>query len=324
MVEPTAAAHPQGGAAGRDVFALELSSRPRGLQLHPTPDPTADGSSNSLRHAIQMADASGQDCLIQLQAGTYTLTIANTSGQDNTAAQGDLDITDSGHTVTVQGKGAQVSIVNGNGIDRVFQVLGGANAVFRKMTIEGGVAQDDGTLGALPGTTTAEGGGMLVQDGGHITLSQVSLIGNRANGGAGRSGTAAAPNGTPGEAAEGGGLFISAGMVNLTESKVSGNATTGGLGGNGFLVFCNHSLPCPGTPGSGASGGAGAGGGLYILSGSLGMFRSTVSGNGSSGGCGGSGGEVLAGLSDTAFQPGGNGGAAQGAGLFVGAGALRL
>ena len=46
------------------------------------------------------------------------------------AAQGDLDITDSGHTVTVQGKGAGVSIVNGNGIDRVFQVLGGANAVF--------------------------------------------------------------------------------------------------------------------------------------------------------------------------------------------------
>jgi hypothetical protein len=52
--------------------------------LDPTPDPTADGSTNSLRQAIQTANASGRDCVIQLQAGTYTLTIPNpASGQDN-------------------------------------------------------------------------------------------------------------------------------------------------------------------------------------------------------------------------------------------------
>ena len=124
-------------AAPLVVMFLLLNSRAAraACSFNPTPDPTADGSSNSLRHAIQMANASGQDCLIQLQAGTYTLTITNTSGQDNTAAQGDLDITDSGHTVTIRGRGAGVSIVNGNGVDRVFQVLGGANAVFRKLTI---------------------------------------------------------------------------------------------------------------------------------------------------------------------------------------------
>jgi hypothetical protein len=46
--------------------------------------------------------------------------------------------------VTIQGKGAGVSIVNGDGVnglhDRVLQVLGGANAVFGKLTIEGSLA----------------------------------------------------------------------------------------------------------------------------------------------------------------------------------------
>jgi hypothetical protein len=65
-----------------------------------------------------------------LQAGTYTLTIKNTDGQDNRAAEGDLDITDSGHTLIIQGKGAEISIVNGNGIDRVFQVLDGLMRCF--------------------------------------------------------------------------------------------------------------------------------------------------------------------------------------------------
>ena len=179
--------------------------------------------------------------------------------------------------MTVQGQGAGVSIVNGNGIDRVFQVLGGANAVFRKMTIEGGAAQDDGTSGNLPGTTVSRGGGVLVQDGGHVTLSQMPLSGNRAIGGNGRAGTAANGNGTPGEAAEGGGLFLSTGAINLTGSKVSGNAATGGRGGAGFSFDC-PTLSCPGHsgPGAGGAGGAGAGGGLYVLSGNETLLKSTV------------------------------------------------
>ena len=75
--------------------------------------------------------------------------------------------------MTIQGKSAATSIVNGNGIDRVFQVLGGANAVFSDLTIEGGMAQDDGTASALPGTTVARGGGVLVQDDGRVTFTEV-------------------------------------------------------------------------------------------------------------------------------------------------------
>src|SRR5262249_12967700 len=162
-------------------------------------DPTVDGAPNSLRAAIIAANASGQDCLIQLQFGTYTLTIKNTQGQENAAAQGDLDINGSGHTVTIQGMGPGVSFVNGNRIDRVFQVLGGANAAFEQLTIEGGMARDNGTKGALPGTTESDGGGLLVQNGGHVTLSQVVVEKNQALGGNGANGAHGTSNHQTGE-----------------------------------------------------------------------------------------------------------------------------
>ena len=77
-------------AAPLVVLFLLLHSRSAraACSLNASPDPTIDGSANSLRHAIQTANTSGADCLIQLQAGTYTLTIPNTSGQDNTAEKG--------------------------------------------------------------------------------------------------------------------------------------------------------------------------------------------------------------------------------------------
>ena len=321
-------------AAPLVVMFLLLNTRTShaACSFNPTPDPTVDGSSNSLRHAIQMANVSGQNCTIQLQAGIYTLTIRNTSGQDNTAAEGDLDITDSGHTVTIRGKGAGVgtgvSIVYGNHIDRVFQVLGGANAVFSNLTIEGGVAQDDGTVGALPGTTVAEGGGLLVQDGGHVTLSKVLIRGNQVIGGAGASATSKTGNGASGKAAEGGGLFLSTGAIDLTGSKVSENAATGGVGGNGYNVQCNYHgtiRTCIGHAGTGGAGGAAAGAGLYVASGSAELLRSTVSDNYAIGANGGAGGGTFGPSTDGyESRSGGNGGAVQGAGLFITAGDLRL
>jgi hypothetical protein len=57
-------------AAPLVVMFLLLNSRVTHAQcsFSPAPDPTADGSPNSLRQAIQMANASRQDCLIQLHA----------------------------------------------------------------------------------------------------------------------------------------------------------------------------------------------------------------------------------------------------------------
>jgi len=320
------------------VVLFLLLTRPTAhaaCSFNPTPDPTADGSSNSLRHAIRAANASGQDCLIQLQSGTYTLTIINSTGQENGAAQGDLDITGRGHTLTVSGRGAGVSIVNGNSIDRVFQVLGGANANFNKLTIEGGIARDDGAAHVLPTSTTAEGGGLLVQGGGHVTLSQVSLTRNQAVGGLGTDGvstkSSAAAAGSGGKLAEGGGLFLANGAISLTRSQVSANAAIAGSGGNGASVSCTYvptsmgsRLSCPGFSGTGGVGGAAAGGGLYILSGSATVIQSTVSGNSTIGAFGGGGGGFFASTIDGCCRVGGDGGAAQGAGLFIQAGSLSL
>ncbi|MFO0958951.1 MAG: hypothetical protein U0800_16250 [Isosphaeraceae bacterium] len=51
------------------------------------PSPTAaDGVPGSLRAAIIASNANAQDDTIQLSAGTYQLTIANTAGQENAAA----------------------------------------------------------------------------------------------------------------------------------------------------------------------------------------------------------------------------------------------
>jgi hypothetical protein len=309
-------------AAPLVVLFLLLNTRGAraSCSFNPTPDPTADGAPTSLRAAIQAANASGQDCLIRLQAGTYTLTIKNTNGQENNAAEGDLDITDSGHTVTIQGQGAKVSIVNGGGVngidDRVFQVLSGANAVFRMLTIEGGVANDDGTAGALPGTTESEGGGILVQDGGHVTLSRIWLIGNQAIGGKGQSGF----DGGPGEAAAGGGLFLSSGAVDLKDSDTSGNAATGGVGGMAGTTVTQSSFCQVGGAGGG---GAAAGGGLYVLSGSAALLRSIVSSNSSTGGVGADP-IICHSTKGGSIGRGGNGGAAQGGGLFVGSGHISL
>ena len=74
----------------------------------------------SLRSAIMAADARGGNNKIMLPAGTFTLTIAG-AGEDKDAS-GDLDIN---ANVTIKGQGAGNTIIDGNNLDRVIQVLGG-------------------------------------------------------------------------------------------------------------------------------------------------------------------------------------------------------
>jgi large repetitive protein len=69
----------------------------------------------TLRAAIQESNAlSGAD-IITLPAGTYTLTIPG--AEEEFAATGDLDILDD---LTINGAGAAVTIIDANGLDRIF------------------------------------------------------------------------------------------------------------------------------------------------------------------------------------------------------------
>src|SRR5712692_8744570 len=148
------------------------------------PDPVL--GSGSLRDAVlQFNDDAGTgDDTIQLLAGTYALTIVNTGGHHETAGlEGDLNITSTSHRLIIQGAGPSTIIDASQLQDRVFQIVNpGTVVVFQDLVITGGLAQDDGSDGALAGSTDALGGGIL-NNGGNITLDQIVVQNNVARGG---------------------------------------------------------------------------------------------------------------------------------------------
>src|SRR4029077_18837167 len=97
-----------------------------------------------------------------LPKGTITLTIAGPH-EDNSAT-GDLDITGK---LTIQGKKATQTIIDGNNLDRVFQILSGTVAI-SNVTIQ-------------HGKVVGSGGGIL-KSGGQLRLSSVSILNNVAVG----------------------------------------------------------------------------------------------------------------------------------------------
>ncbi len=90
----------------------------------------------TLRAAVQQANALPGADVIKLQAGVYRLTL--TGAGEDLAATGDLDITDS---VTIKGKGAALTVVDGHHSDRVFHVFGPSTNIvnFIGLKIQNGV-----------------------------------------------------------------------------------------------------------------------------------------------------------------------------------------
>jgi len=97
----------------------------------------------TLRAAIQEANALPGADEIRLKAGTYRLLLIG-EGEDF-AATGDLDIKNS---VTIVGKSAALTVVDGHHSDRVFQVFGTATvATFVGLKIQNGVIATGGFAG---------------------------------------------------------------------------------------------------------------------------------------------------------------------------------
>ncbi|MFI5461048.1 MAG: hypothetical protein ACHRXM_37045, partial [Isosphaerales bacterium] len=287
----------------------------------------------SLRSAIMAADALGGANTIKLPSGTIKLTIAGAN--EDASATGDLDIKGN---LTIQGKGLNSSIVDGNSLDRVFQVLGG-NVTISNLTIQNGFS--------------SVGGGLL-NSGGNVTLSSVVVrdcIAVGADGLNGSAGFGVSPNvvaGTPivnnggngqdGSGGAGGGIF-NAGSMTLTDCTIAFNGALGGLGGRGLdgaNVFGANGTPsndqsvANGEDGVGLNGGSGGAGGSAIgggvvnatgakltISGTLFSANSVSGGTGGQGGAGGlgqggKGADVLNSAPDTAsvgFSGAGTGGA---------------
>jgi hypothetical protein len=256
--------------------------------------------SGSLRDAVLQfnADTGSDDDIIQLSAGTYHLTIPNAGGHHETAGlTGDLNLTQTSHQWIIQGAGPSTIIDATQLQDRVFQIVNpGTQVVFQDLVIQGGLAQDNGSNGALAGTTDALGGGIF-NNGGDVTLEDVVLRNNVARGGDGVSGR-------DGHIALGGGLYSTGGGLTVSRSILATNQATGGGGGSGSFYA-----------GDGGNGGAAQGGGLYAAGGFLTLTDSIVAGNRVTGGAGGNA---------TSSYSGGEGGTSQGGGLYVSEGILSV
>ena len=249
---------------------------------------------------------------IRLQAATYTLSIPNsaTTGYETASATGDLNINGN---LTVQGvgvPGVPLTTIKQQAMDRVFAVNTPSLTVnFNNLAITCGTAVDDAVAGTLPGTTTAQGGGIWAQ-GDTLALLTVTFRGDRALGGAG---TATAFDG---QTAQGGAVWDAGGTLAITNATFQTNSAIGGAGfaGTGASPF-------------GGIGGGAYGGGLYATAGVAVTFggaslSSTVNfqGNQADGGAGGAGASTSSALVLATGGIGGNGGAANGGALYADAG----
>jgi hypothetical protein len=286
----------------------------------------------SLRSAIMAADAQGGSNTINLQNGTYTLTIAGAN--EDASATGDLDITSN---LTIRGAGAGRTVIDGNNLDRVIQVLRGIVNI-SGVTIQHGLADT---------------GGGLLNSGGQVSLSSVVVAVNRARGtdgamgllgtGGGQDGGTGGDGGD-GTAGLGGGIFNAAGSLSIDNSTITGNQAFGGNGGQGGDGGSAQGASLPGSDGEdvfgglggrGGAGGAARGGGIFnaagailTLSGTAISLNEALAGVGGTGGFGGraiagAGGAASAGLATKGGSAnggfggvGGAGGAAEGGGLY--------
>ncbi len=180
----------------------------------------ADGACDaqcSLRDAVIAANADDDADTIVVPAGTYVL---GGAGNEDAAASGDLDI---GGSVTITGAGADVTILDGGGTDRLIDIVDSATVTITGITLRNGrVAVGD-----------TQGGGALLWNEPFsgktldLRLDGVIVTGNSAGDG------------------DGGGINIeqdppASSVVTITNSVVSGNTTEDGDGGG--LHLCCETL----------------------------------------------------------------------------------
>ncbi len=226
---------------------------------------TASGGC-SLRAAVMEANRLPGLQTINVQPGTYPLTIPPNEGGFEPAEGGDLDVSDQ---IAIVGSGAASTIIDANGASRVFEGVYGVAMSFAQVTLRGG--QESGF-----------GGGIAAGYDSAVTLTDVVLRNNRG--------------------LYGGGLHSSGGTVNITRTQIIENSTSFGSGGgvsaDGSLTMTSSrvELNTAGSSGGGIQAGqavitrstitgnqttAGSGWGGGISVGSLTMTASTVANNSS-------------------------------------------
>jgi len=227
--------------AGGAAFAAEAAS----FTVSKAAD-TADGrcdSDCSLREAIGAANANPGFDTIVLPALYYRITRPtprdpeqddNVTVDEDANAVGDFDI--AGDLLIKARPGA---VVDGNSLERVFEVLGGVSAEFRDFDIRRGYERERGAGVANAGTLKLvrmklrlnkaasafnRGQGGAISNTGTLSIADSAVIDNSAAGGEASAG-------------EGGGIWNS-GRLNVWTTRFSGNVTRddNDIGGGGAIM----------------------------------------------------------------------------------------
>lgn len=232
----------------------------------------------TLREAIDLANAglisaigcdaievgTGTPITYRLELPAYTYVLTGGAGNDDNTG-GDLDFFNTGVAVEIVGAGAEQTIIDGGGVDRVFHIPFSVDLSVSSVTIQngdsgnasgGGVYQQNGSLiitdSVIRANSAGFGGGILSVD--TLTLERVWFTGNSAS-------------------SWGGGLYTASSLTTIADSKFSNNSA-GGLGGGVSNEGNTLSIS-----GSAFVGNRALDGGGIRNSGSLNLANSTLAGN---------------------------------------------
>lgn len=241
----------------------------------------------SLRGALDRTyGGGGNEWIVNIPAGTFVLT------------SGDLDIMT--NDLTINGAGRDVTVVDGNDNDRVFEITVG-DVIMNDLTIANGHAPD--------GPLNSSDGGGIRNHVGNLTMNNCAFRDNRAG-----------DDSPSRKGGDGGAIWVDANHTILNNCIFSGNragkgpaGNFGGFGGaiyvlNAYVTvngctFSDNRAGDGGDESSGDGGRGGYGGAITNLLGTLTVSNTTFSGNragnggdgSGSGGDGGGGGGVYTG-----------------------------
>ena len=231
------------------------------VDINPGDGLCEDGLGNcTLRAAIMESNVMDGENSVFIPPGHYVLTLGTI--KENLAAEGDLDIRGD---ITIIGSGNNISIIDGGGIDRVFEVFETIKAEFGAITITGGkLAEASGVPSgggirnngkttlkdcSIEKNSTPKGaGGGIINFGGQLSIYRSKIVDNTSR-------------------SQGAGIYSPSGTLFIRDSLIAGNATSttgGGIHNHGKAFIFNSTI----TENSGSVGGAinnNAGGDLTLV-----------------------------------------------------------
>jgi hypothetical protein len=259
----------------------------------------------SLRAAIMEANALAGNDIINLPAGTYSITLAGR--EENIARTGDFDVLRNSR-ITITGAGSAITIIDAAAMDRVFHVFADATLGLTGVTVrngnaglgphpdeEGGAFYNAGTLTLgnciVSGSSAAIAGGAIFNTpDGTLTLNDCMVWGNtvesgvRGGGGIANSGALTIVNSTISEnvGAIGGGIENAiSGTATIVSSTIAKNSLRGPIssGGGGIHNSGAISIASSTISENTTSSGFTRGGGILNESGVMTITNTTISGN---------------------------------------------